>query len=66
MSTQDMITTAKELRELKRMQEELQAEITTLEDAIKAAMGESEQVIAGEYKRSPGRPYRAPEWTPRP
>lgn len=40
----------KELMELKRMQEELTAEITALEDGIKAAMGDQEQLIAGAYK----------------
>ena len=43
-------TKAKELRKLQRMQEELTAEITTLQDEIKAAMGDQEQMVAGEYK----------------
>lgn len=50
MSTTEMETKARELRELKRMKEELEAEMSALEDAIKAAMGDCEQVIAGEYK----------------
>ena len=43
---------AKELRELKRMQEELAAEITAIEDEIKAVMRErgATELIAGEYK----------------
>ncbi len=43
---------AKELRELKRMQEELAAEITAIEDEIKAVMRErgTTELIAGEYK----------------
>lgn len=50
MSINEMETRARELKELKRMQEELQAEITAIEDAIKAAMGDQEQMIAGAYK----------------
>lgn len=40
----------RELMELRRMQEELTAEIETLTDAIKAAMGDSESLCAGAYK----------------
>lgn len=40
----------RELQELKRMREELEAEITVLEDAIKADMGEREELTAGAYK----------------
>lgn len=39
-----------ELMELKRMREELEAEITAAEDAIKAAMGDEETLTAGAYK----------------
>lgn len=39
-----------ELMELKRMREELDAEITAAEDAIKAAMGDEETLVAGAYK----------------
>ena len=38
MSTNEMETKVNELRELRRMAEELSAEIATLEDAIKAHM----------------------------
>lgn len=38
MSANDINKTVKELKELKAMQEELQAEITSLEDIIKAEM----------------------------
>lgn len=41
---------AQELKELKRMKEELEAEISALEDGIKAVMGEEEQVIAGAFR----------------
>ena len=41
---------AKELQELKRMREELEGEITALEDAIKAAMGDREEITAGAFK----------------
>lgn len=40
----------KELVELRRMREELEAEITALEDGIKAEMGDREQITAGAYK----------------
>ena len=39
-----------ELQELKRMREELDAEMTALEDEIKAAMGDREQIVAGAFK----------------
>lgn len=38
MSTHELDTKVKELRELKRMREELEAEITAAEDSIKAEM----------------------------
>ena len=47
MSTQEQ---ARELKELKIMREELEAEITALEDAIKATMGEQEHMTAGAYR----------------
>jgi len=50
MSINEMENKAKELKELTRMQEELTAEISTLQDAIKAAMGDQEQLVAGAYK----------------
>jgi len=50
MSIKEIELKARELRELKRMADELNAEITAIEDEIKAEMGEKEQVIAGEYK----------------
>lgn len=45
-----MATKAQELQELKRMREELETEITAIEDAIKAAMGNQEAVMAGAYR----------------
>ena len=50
MSNPNLESTIHELLELKRMREELEAEITTLEDSIKAAMGEEELLTAGAYK----------------
>ena len=52
MSIKEIEAKAKELQELKRMREELEAEITTLEDAIKASMGDQEQVVAGAFRIS--------------
>lgn len=50
MSINELKAKAAELKELKAMQEELAAEITTLEDEIKAYMGETEQITAGAFK----------------
>ena len=50
MSIMEMEYKARELKELKLMQEELAYEITALEDALKAAMGDQEQITAGAYK----------------
>ena len=50
MSIKEIEAKAKELQELKRMREELDAEIATLEDAIKASMGDQEQVLAGAFR----------------
>ena len=50
MSINEMERTARELKELKIMADELAVEITALEDAIKAAMGDSELMVAGAYK----------------
>ena len=50
MSTNEITKTAAELMELRRMREELDTEIATLEDAIKKEMGDREQLIAGAFK----------------
>lgn len=50
MSIIELKAKAAELKELKAMQEELAAEISAIEDEIKAAMGDQEQIIAGGYK----------------
>lgn len=50
MSMNDLQAKAKEIRELMRMKEELEAEITGLQDEIKGYMGDSEELITGEYK----------------
>ena len=50
MSKQELQIKVKELKELKILAEELEAEITATEDAIKATMGEQEELITGEYK----------------
>ena len=52
MSTPHMETQIKELMELKRMREELDAEITAAEEAIKAVMGDEETLTAGAFKVS--------------
>ena len=50
MSNRELQAKARDLKELKRMAEELDAEITAIEDQIKAAMGTQEEITAGEYK----------------
>ena len=52
MSTLELTSTVRELKELKRMQEELNTEITALEDSIKAHMTEYgvSIVTTAEYK----------------
>ena len=50
MSNPNMETKVKELLELKRMKEELEAEITSMEDEIKSIMGDEETLLAGVFK----------------
>ena len=50
MSNPNMEAKVKELMELRRMKEELEAEITAMEDEIKQTMGEEEILLAGSYK----------------
>ena len=50
MSINEMEAKARELRQLQALIEEAQAEAETIKDAIKAAMGDSESIQAGEYK----------------
>ena len=52
MSTKDIQSRAREIKELMRLREELDAEITTLQDEIKAEMTAQriEEMTAGEYK----------------
>ena len=52
MSNPTMEAKVHELMELKRMKEELDAEISAAEDAIKAVMGDEELLTAGAYKVS--------------
>ena len=52
MSNPNMESQIKELLELKRMKEELEAEIAVAEDTIKAVMGEEETLLAGAFKVS--------------
>ena len=50
MSINEMEAKARELRQLQALIEEAQAEAEALKDVIKAAMGDSESIQAGEYK----------------
>lgn len=50
MSNPNMEAKIKELQELKHLREELDAEITAIEDEIKQTMGEEETLFAGAFK----------------
>ena len=50
MSNPNMESKIKELMELKRMKEEIEAEIAAAEDEIKAVMGSEETLLAGAFK----------------
>ena len=50
MSTTEITAKLTELQEYKRLAEELNAQIETLTDEIKAAMGDAETLTAGPYK----------------
>ena len=50
MTIKEVQAKARELKELKRMREELDGEIGELETALKDSMGECELLIAGEYR----------------
>ena len=48
----EIITKIQELMELRRMSEELQAEIDALQEAVKDFMGSEESMVAGAFKVS--------------
>lgn len=50
MSINEMESKIRELRQLQDLIEEAQAEAEAIKDSIKAAMGDSEALQAGEYK----------------
>lgn len=50
MSTNEITAKLTELMELRRMQEELTAEIDTITDEIKTHMGDQEVLLSGPYK----------------
>ena len=50
MSINEIESKVRELRQLQALIEEAQAEAETIKDAIKAHMGDSEELRAGEYK----------------
>lgn len=50
MTTQDIERKIRLIRELQRMAEDAQAEAEALKDEIKAYMGDSDELCAGEYK----------------
>ena len=50
MLNPDMEAKVRELMELKRMKEELEAEIAAAEDEIKSVMGDDDTLLAGAFK----------------
>jgi len=50
MPNPNMEAKVKELMELKRMKEEIEAEIAAAEDEIKGVMGDEETLLAGAFK----------------
>ena len=50
MSTNELTAKIRELRELQQLIEEATAEAEAIKDALKAHMGASEELRAGEYK----------------
>ncbi|MDY4541914.1 MAG: hypothetical protein SPD88_03855 [Candidatus Ventricola sp.] len=52
MSNPNMESKVKELMELRRMKEEIEAEIAAAEDEIKDVMGDEETLFAGAFKVS--------------
>lgn len=50
MTASELTARLTDLMELRRMQEELTAEIDAITDAIKAHMGDSETLLSGPYK----------------
>lgn len=50
MSTQELEGKIRELRQLQSLIDEAEAEAETIKDALKAYMGDSEELRAGEYK----------------
>ena len=50
MSQQELTSTVAELQELRRMQEELDAEIAALQDRVKAHMGDARELTAGPFR----------------
>lgn len=50
MSTTELTAMCTEYKELQRLREEITAEMESISDTIKSAMGTTEKMIAGQYK----------------
>jgi len=50
MSAHEIESKVRELRQLQQLIEEAQTEVEAIKDALKAHMGDSEELRAGEYK----------------
>ncbi len=61
MSISENESKCRELRQLQNLIAEAEQEAEAIKDTLKAHMGDSEELYAGEYGRS-----SPPGWTPRP
>ena len=50
MSTAELTALCTQYKELQRLKEEITAEMETISDTIKTAMGTTEKLVAGQYK----------------
>lgn len=50
MSTTELTALCTQYKELQRLKEEITAEMETISDTIKTAMGTTEKLVAGQYK----------------
>lgn len=50
MSTTELTALCTQYKELQRLREEITAEMETISDTIKTAMGTTEKLVAGQYK----------------
>lgn len=59
MSNHELEGKIRELRQLQNLIDEAEREAETIKDAIKAFMGDSEELLAGEYRRVTWKPVKS-------